>query len=118
MADRPRTGDFVDPSKTITSQQDSMINGMSRLGTAASLITGVGTVADIALNVMDNREAEKMKEQQERNVKEQDKQATAKRKKNNRRRKSPVSSYGVVQEMFNQSIGHTSYGASRLPGQR
>ena len=103
----------------LSSGQEKLIKGFSHLGTAANIITAVGTLADIANNVMDNREAREMKNQQEKNQKEQMKREEKKRKRRRRRNPShPLNTTGVVQEMFNQSIGHTSYGASRLPGQR
>lgn len=106
-------------SAKITPMQDKLIKGFSNASTIANIITGVGTVADIANNVMDNREAREMKKQQERNEKEKMKRETKKQKRYRRRSSShPLSTTGVVQEMFNQSIGHTSYGASRLPGQK
>ena len=106
-------------ASNLSSGQEKLIKGISHLGTAANIITAVGTVADIASNVMDNREAREMKKQQERNEKDKMKRETKKRKRYRRRSGAhPLSTTGVVQEMFNQSIGHTSYGASRLPGQR
>lgn len=127
-----KVGDFVDPKDTIaaseaaknvankvTPGQEKLIKSFGNLGRIASVITTVGTVTDIANNVMDNREAREMKKQQERNEKDKMKRETKRRKRYRRRSGShPLSTTGVVQEMFNQSTGHTSYGASRLPGQR
>ena len=127
-----KAGEFIDPSSTIaaaeaaknatsgvTAGQNKLIKSFTGLNKAANIITTVGTLADIANNVMDNREAREMKNQQEKNQKEQMKRETKKRKRRRRRSPShPLNTTGVVQDMFQQSIGHSSYGASRLPGQR
>lgn len=114
----PKVGDIVNPSDTITARQDSIIKG---LGTVSNITTGImitGTVLDIVGNVMDNRESKKMEKQQEKNVKKKEQNALKKRRKRYNRGRHPLSHTGVVQEMFNQSTGHTRYGASQLPGRR
>lgn len=127
-----KAGEFINPKDTliaaetaknvasnVTPGQEKLIKSFGNIGTIANVLTGVGTVADIANNVLDNREARKMKEQQERNQKDKMKRETKKRKRHHRKSSAhPLSTTGVVQEMFNQSTGHTSYGASRLPGRR
>lgn len=117
MAEKaPKVGDMIKPSETITAGQSLTLGGIDVISGAAGVITAVGTVLDIANNVSDNREAKKMKKQQEDNIKEKNKRVKKAKRRKYRKYDSPLSTNGVVQDMFNQSTGHTKYGASTLPG--
>lgn len=119
MADKipaPKVGDMVDPSSTITAGQDKMISGMGLASTAITGIMAVGTVLDIVSNVSDNREAKKMKKEQERNLVKKEQRTNRAIRKKHMQTSGPFYQPGMALDMFDQATGHTRYGASKLPG--
>lgn len=111
-----KVGDFVDPSETITANQETILKGLGHLGTAATVLTTVGGVLDIVSNVRDNREAKNMQKEQEKNLKKKQKNQIKGQRKYRRKKNNPLYTKGMVQQMYDQSTGHTRYGASKLPG--